>query len=58
MILPKIPVMLVTWGSDEEFEASASILFDETACEHLPLDALWAAVNLTVDELMNGINEN
>ena len=56
-VLPRIPLLFVTWGSNDEFDASASILFDKTASEHLPLDALWAAVNLTVEEVMNGINK-
>jgi hypothetical protein len=53
-ILPKLPVTLVVWRADEEFGPRASILFDETAAEHMPLDALLAAVNLAVDAVTAG----
>lgn len=51
-VLPRIPLTIVIWRGDEEFAARASILFDQTAADQLPLDALWSAVNLTVDALV------
>ncbi len=51
-VLPRIPLTIVIWRGDEEFGARASILFDETAAAQLPLDALWAAVNLTIKALV------
>jgi hypothetical protein len=51
-ILPRLPLTIVIWRGDEEFAARASILFDQTAAFQMPLDALLAAVNLTVDGLM------
>ena len=51
--LPRIPLTMVIWRGDEEFDARASILFDRTAAAQLPLDALGAAVNLTVEALVN-----
>jgi hypothetical protein len=56
-MLPRLPLTIVIWGRDEEFEARASILFDQTAASQLPLDALLAAVNLTVGALLTGITE-
>jgi len=47
-ILPRIPLTIVIWRQCNEFDARASILFDQTAAAHLPLDALLAAVNLAV----------
>lgn len=47
-VLPRLPLVFVVWGRDEEFDARASILFDETATRQLPLDALGAAVQLAV----------
>jgi len=41
----------VIWRRCEEFDARASILFDQTAGSQLPLDALLAAANLTVEAL-------
>jgi len=51
-VLPRIPLTIVIWASDDEFPARASILFDKTAASQLPLDALLASVNLTVDALI------
>jgi hypothetical protein len=51
-ILPRVPMTVVIWRADEEFAARASILFDETAAEQLPLDALWMAVHLAVKALV------
>ncbi len=51
--LPRIPLTFVVWGSDNEFDARASILFDRTASDQLPLDALLAVVNITVNALTN-----
>jgi hypothetical protein len=54
-VLPRLPITFVIWGSDEEFDARASILFDKTAPEQLPLDALLAAVNLASKALISAI---
>lgn len=51
-VLPRIPITFVVWAEDEEFPASASILFDKTACEHFQLDALLAAVNVTLNTIL------
>ncbi len=50
-VLPRLPLTIVLWSRCEEFDARASILFDKTAADQLPLDALMAAVNLTVKAL-------
>jgi hypothetical protein len=50
--LPRVPLTIVVWRGDEEFDARASILFDQTAATQLPLDALWTAVNLAVEALI------
>jgi len=39
---PRIPVVLILWGEDEEFPARADLLFDSTCQLHLALDVLWA----------------
>jgi len=54
-IFPRLPLTIVIWGGDEEFEARASILFDQTAASQMPLDALLASVNLVVDSLIKAI---
>lgn len=57
-VLPRVPVTMVVWGRDEEFEARASILFDKTAADQLPLDALLAAVNLGVKALTEAVGDS
>lgn len=51
-VFPRVPLTIIIWKRCEEFDARASILFDQTASSHLPLDALLAAVNLTVESLI------
>ena len=57
-VLPRIPLTIVIWRRNEEFDARASILFDQTAGTHLPLDALGTVVNLTVDALVKAAAES
>jgi len=56
-ILPRVPLAIVIWRRCEEFDARASILFDQTAASQLPLDALLAAANLTVEALVKAATE-
>ena len=51
-VLPRLPVTFVIWRGDEEFEARATILFDQSAPRQLPLDALLVAVTLTIKALV------
>ncbi len=44
---PKIPLTYVLYAADEEFEARVVIIFDQTIQVHLPLDVIWALVNVT-----------
>ncbi|MHC4271047.1 MAG: DUF3786 domain-containing protein [Planctomycetota bacterium] len=55
-ILPRLPLTIVIWEKDDEFPARASLLFDQTASIHLPLDALLTAVNLAIDAIITAIN--
>jgi len=56
-ILPRVPLTIVIWRRCEEFDARASILFDQTASSQLPLDALLVAANLTVQALVKAASE-
>lgn len=42
-VLPRIPLTITIWAGDDEFPARATVLFDKTATDQLPLDALGAA---------------
>lgn len=41
-ITPKIPVAVLLWLGDDEFESEAKLLFDKTVEQHLPLDIIYA----------------
>lgn len=43
-VFPRLPVTMILWVGDLEFPARVQMLIDETAPEHLPLDALWASI--------------
>ena len=57
-VLPRVPLTIVIWRQCEEFNARASILFNQTAASQLPLDALLAAANLTVEALAKAATED
>jgi len=38
--LPNVPLAIVWWAGDDEFPASATVLFDEIAGRYLPTDGL------------------
>lgn len=42
-VFPKVPVMIIFWKGDEEFEPQAAFRFDETVTRHFPvLDQIFA----------------
>lgn len=47
LVLPRIPVEYILYVEDEEFPAQITINFDRTISRHLPLDVIWALINLT-----------
>jgi len=56
-MLPRVPLTIVIWRRCDEFPARANFLFDQTAAEHLPLDALWTAVKLAIKALVRADTE-
>ena len=50
-VLPRVPMTVVVWRGDEEFGPRGSILFDATAAEQMPLDALWVLSKTVVAAL-------
>ena len=50
-VFPRVPVTYILWGGDEEIAASANILFDESASEHLHTEDL-AEVGEVVTHLL------
>jgi hypothetical protein len=51
--LPKVPVVYILYRGDEEFDANIVVTFDETIDRHLPLDVIWALVNVTSMRLID-----
>jgi len=52
LVLPRIPVEYILYGQDEEFPAQILINFYRTIHRHLPLDVIWAMINLTGRSLL------
>jgi hypothetical protein len=50
-VLPHLTMGLILHPADEEFPAELTYTFDAYAHHHLPLDALWALVNVLATEL-------
>ena len=46
--LPRIPVTLILWLSDDEFPARTDILFDSTCEIHVPLDIIWSIAMMSI----------
>jgi hypothetical protein len=50
--LPRIPVLFVLWGADDEFPAKVNILFDPTIEHHLALDTIWGLLRVITFKLL------
>ena len=49
--LPRVSLMLTYWLGDEDFPSSCKILFDESACHYLPIDACAILGSMLVRKL-------
>lgn len=54
LALPKIRVGYTLYEADEEFSAQLTITFDSSADRHLPLDGIWALINILSERLARG----
>ncbi len=45
-VFPRVPVTLILWAKDDEFPAGIKVGFDSTISSHLPLDIIWAMINV------------
>jgi hypothetical protein len=45
---PRIPVLLVLWGKNEEFPANAVLLLDSACPCYLPTDIIWATAMVSL----------
>jgi Domain of unknown function (DUF3786) len=51
-VLPRVPVAVLLWLADDEFDARARFLVDETVGEHLALDSLLGVLAMLADRLI------
>src|SRR4030043_2395971 len=57
LVLPRIPVEYILYVEDEEFPSQITINFDSSIHRHLPLDVIWAMINLTGWRLLLNVKE-
>jgi hypothetical protein len=50
--LPRLPVTLILWLTDEEFPARLDILFDSTCEIQVPLDIIWSTGMMSILALL------
>ncbi|MCX5653332.1 MAG: DUF3786 domain-containing protein [Planctomycetota bacterium] len=50
--LPRVPMTVILWQTDEEFPARVQMLVDRAAHRQLPLDALWVLSNVLAKRLI------
>lgn len=51
LALPKVLISYTLFEEDDEFPAELTILFDSNTDKHLPLDSIWALVNVLTGRL-------
>lgn len=56
-MLPRVPIAFVYWAGCDEFPAEASVMFDRTAGQHLPLDVVSAAIHEAIGRLAAAAQE-
>ena len=49
---PEFPLEYILYAEDDEFPAQLIITFDRTIDRHLPLDVIWALVNVTTQRIL------
>jgi hypothetical protein len=51
---PRVPLLVIFWDKDEEFDASFQFLFDESAASFLDMEALAVLLEYTCQKLIGG----
>jgi hypothetical protein len=49
---PKVPLLIIFWDKDEEFDASVQLLFDRSAASYLDMEALAVLLEYTCQKLI------
>jgi len=50
--MPRVPVQVILWLGDDEFEPRADLLFDSSAEFHCRLDVLWSMAMMSLNVLI------
>lgn len=50
-LFPRVPIWLVYWKGDEEFDSEINFLFDESIQDQIPVDALWGAIHILMEAI-------
>lgn len=50
--LPRVSLLYIIWGADEEFSADAACLFDETISDYLPAEDITVLSSMTAIKMM------
>jgi len=56
-VLPRVPLLIIFNEQDEEFAASARVLFDISAPNYLPTEDLSILAELATDHLLENLEQ-
>ncbi|MEM4482402.1 MAG: DUF3786 domain-containing protein [Candidatus Methanomethylicia archaeon] len=52
--LPRVPIVLIVWGGDEEVSPSSNVMFDETIINYLPtVEIITRLTSITIRRLID-----
>lgn len=51
LLFPRVPIWLVYWKGDEEFDSEINFLFDQSIQDQIPVDALWGAIHVLMEAI-------
>lgn len=54
-VFPRVKLAVLLWRGDDEFPARVRFLVDETASEHLAIDATLAVIHIVTDRLTSPV---
>ena len=49
---PRVPVVIIVWSGDTEFQSKASLLFDSSCVSHLSTDILWSTAMMSLEMML------
>ncbi len=49
---PRVPVVLIVWSGDEEFQSSTSLVLDASCAAHLSTDIVWSTAMMVIEMML------